>query len=177
MTSIHPPKFSFRLRHRLLVHPRSRVGRNLAQIRPNSLLGDVMSQGRKPELWFTSSFCCYSFESCCHGWRFFPLHRRPNPPFVWSPCFPRTVQPPLAASPCSRLSRPRSTISQSDFRQVIGSPLPCRLVGPYRLCLNLTASPLFPRNPSITNSSRKVAVGTTKKSVDTKSCTWFFRNV
>src|ERR1700726_3592083 len=30
----------------------------------------------------------------------------------WSPCRPRTIQLPLTASPCSRLSRPRSTISQ-----------------------------------------------------------------
>ena len=89
----------------------------------------------------TPSFRCYSFESCFHGWRFFPLHRRPNPPVEWSPCFPRTIQLPLAASPCSRLSRPQSTISQSDCRQVIRSSLLCGLVGPYKLHLNLTALP------------------------------------
>src|SRR5215472_2956796 len=71
-----------------------------------------MCQRREPELWFTTSSCCYSFESCFHGWRFFSLHRRPNPPFVWSPCFPRTIQLPLAASPCSRLSRPQSVGSE-----------------------------------------------------------------
>src|ERR1019366_7582797 len=35
-------------------------------------------------------------------------------PVEWSPCRPRTIQLPLTASPCSRLSRPRSTVSQSD---------------------------------------------------------------
>jgi hypothetical protein len=51
------------------------------------------------------------------------------------------IQLPLAASPCSRLSRPQSTISQSDFRQVIGSFSPYRLVRPYKLGLNLAALP------------------------------------
>jgi len=134
-------KALLRLRHRLTIHPGSRVCPNLTKILPNSLLGNVMDQRRKPKLWLTPSFCCYSFESCCHGWRFFSLHRRPNPPLVWSPCFCRTTHLPLAASPCSRLSRPQSTISQSDFRQVIGSSLPCWLVGPYKLRLNLTALP------------------------------------
>jgi hypothetical protein len=69
------------------------------------------------------------------------LHRRPNSPVVWSPCFPRTTHLPLAASPCSRLSRPPSTISQSDCRQVVRSPSPCQLVGPYKSSLNLTALP------------------------------------
>src|SRR3954447_6757156 len=62
-------------------------------------------------------------------------------PIAWSPCCPRTIQLPLAASPSGRLSRPRSTISQSDFRQVIGPSLPCRLVGSYKLYLNLTDLP------------------------------------
>src|SRR5712691_8316698 len=110
-----------RLRHGLSIHPRGRVGPDLTYILPNSSLGDVVGQCRKPELWFTPSFRCYSFESGCHGWRFFSLHRRPNPPFVWSPCFLRTIQLPLAASPRGRLSRPPSSISQSDFRQVIRS--------------------------------------------------------
>ena len=47
----------------------------------------------------------------------------------------------LAASPCSRLSRPQSTISQSDFRQAFGSSSPCWLVRPYKLRLNLTDLP------------------------------------
>ena len=100
-----------------------------------------MGQRRKPELWFTPSFPCYSFECRCHGWRFFSLHRRPNPPFEWSPCLLRTVQLLLTASPCSRLSRPQSTIGQSDFRQVIRSSLPYWLVGPYKLGLNPTDLP------------------------------------
>jgi hypothetical protein len=41
-------------------------------------------------------------------------------PFAWRPCCLRTIQRPLAASPCGRLSRPRSTISQSDCHRVIG---------------------------------------------------------
>src|SRR5215471_15603606 len=135
------PKALLRLRHRLSIHPGSRACPNLTEILPNPLLGKVMGQGRKPKLWLTPSFRCYSFESCCHGWRFFSLHRRPNPPLVWSPCFRRTTHLPLAASPCSRLSRPPSTVSQSDFCQIIRSPLPCRLVGPYKLRLNLTALP------------------------------------
>jgi len=53
----------------------------------------------------------------------------------------RTTQLPLAASPCSRLSRPPSTVSQSDFRQVFRSSSLCRLVRPYKLGLNLTALP------------------------------------
>jgi hypothetical protein len=40
-----------------------------------------------------------------------------------------------------RLSRPPSTISQSDCRQIVRSSLPYRLVGPYKLRLNLTALP------------------------------------
>ena len=135
------PKALLRLRHRLSIHPRSRACSDLTKILPDSPLGDVMGQGRKPKLWLTPSFRCYSFESCCHGWRFFSLHRRPIPPLVWSPCFRRTTHLPLAASPCSRLSRPQSNISQSDFRQVVRSSLPCRLVGPYKLRLNLTALP------------------------------------
>ena len=135
------PKALLRLGYVLAIHPRRRVFRYLLQIRPHSFPGDVMRQRSKPELWLTPSFRCYPFESCCHGWRFFSLHRRPNPPIGWSPCCPRTVQLPLAASPCGRLSRPRSTISQSDFRQVIGSFSPCRLVGPYKRRLNLTDLP------------------------------------
>src|SRR5215831_18241427 len=51
-------------------------------------------------------------------------------PVAWSPCFPRTIHLPLTASPCGRLSRPRSTISQYDFHSVVRPPSPCRLVGP-----------------------------------------------
>jgi len=100
-----------------------------------------MSQRRERKVWLTPSPRCYSFESRCHGGRFFSLHRRPYLPIGWSPCFPRTIQLPLAASPCGRLSRPRSTTSQSDFRQAIRSSSPCQLVGPYKRCLNLTDLP------------------------------------
>src|SRR5580704_15208764 len=100
-----------------------------------------MSQRRKPELRLAPSFDCYSFESCCHDWRFFSLHRRPYPLFESSSCFPRTIQLPLPASPCSRLSRPRSTIRQSDFRQAFGSSSLVQLVGPYKPRLSLTVLP------------------------------------
>jgi hypothetical protein len=60
---------------------------------------------------------------------------------VWSPCCPRTIHTTLAASPCARLSRARSTISQSDFRQTIGPSSLCSLVRPYKLRLSLTDLP------------------------------------
>jgi len=100
-----------------------------------------MRQGGETKFWLAPSPRCYSFEPGCHGWRFFSLHRRPYSPIAWSPCFPRTIRLPLAASPCSRLSRPQSNISQSDFRQVIRPSSPCQLVGPYKRCLNLTDLP------------------------------------
>jgi len=64
-------------------------------------------------------------------------------PVAWSPCRPRTIQPPLTASPCDRLSRSRSTISQSDFHPIIVPSLPYRLVGFYKLALEPGGSPLF----------------------------------
>ena len=159
------PEALFRLRYLLAIHPRRQVLRNLSQILPHSFPCDVMRQRSKPELWLTPSFRCYPFKSCCHGWRFFSLHRRPNPPVVWSPCCPRTVQLPLAASPCGRLSRPRSTTSQSDFRQVFGSSSPCRLVGPYKLRLNLTDFPC-----SHGNLRQHAGVRTPEASQDTRLC-------
>ena len=100
-----------------------------------------MGQRREPKVWLAPSLRCYSFESRYHGWRFFSLHRRPYFPIAWSPCSPRTIRLPLAASPCSRLSRLRSTVSQSDFRQVIRPSSLCQLVGPYKQRLNLTDLP------------------------------------
>jgi hypothetical protein len=47
-------------------------------------------------------------------------------------------------------TRPPRTISQSDFRQVVGPPLPCRLVGPNRLTPKPGGSPLFTLNPLVT---------------------------
>jgi hypothetical protein len=70
-------------------------------------------------------------------------------PVEWSPCCPRTIHLPLTASPCGRLSRPRSTISQSDFHSVVRPPSPCRLVGPYKLSFEPNGSPLFPLIPLV----------------------------
>src|SRR3954454_15451157 len=67
-------------------------------------------------------------------------------PFAWRPCCLRTIQRPLAASPCGRLSRPRSTISQSDCRRAFGPFSPFRLGGSYKLSLEPDSSPLFTRN-------------------------------
>ena len=134
-------KTLFRLRYGLSIHSGCGLGRNLSKTLPNPLLCDVMSQRREPEFRLTPSFDCYSLESRCHDWRFFSLHRRPNPPFGWSSCFPRTIQLPLPASPCSRLSRPRSTIRQSDFRQAFGASSLVQLVGPYKPGLSLTDLP------------------------------------
>jgi hypothetical protein len=70
-------------------------------------------------------------------------------PVGWSPCRPRTIQPPLTASPCSRLSRPRSTISQSDFHPIIRPSSPHRLVGSYKPALEPGGSPLFTLLPLV----------------------------
>src|SRR3954471_22649177 len=67
-------------------------------------------------------------------------------PFAWRPCCLRTIPRPLAASPCGRLSRPRSTISQSDCRRAFGPFSPFRLGGSYKLSLEPDGSPLFTRN-------------------------------
>src|SRR3954451_17944085 len=67
-------------------------------------------------------------------------------PFAWRPCCLRTIQRPLAASPCGRLSRPRSTTSQSDCRRAFGPFSPFRLGGSYKLSLEPDGSPLFTRN-------------------------------
>jgi hypothetical protein len=64
-------------------------------------------------------------------------------PVEWSPCCPRTIHLPLTASPCGRLSRPRSTISQYDSHSVVRPPSPWRLVGPYKLSFEPDGSPLF----------------------------------
>ena len=49
------------------------------------------------------------------------------------PSRPRTIQLPLTASPCGRLSRPPSNISQYDFHPVVRPFSPWRFVGPYNL--------------------------------------------
>src|SRR6202790_5665575 len=71
-------------------------------------------------------------------------------PVAWSPCRPRTIQLPLTASPCSRLSRPRSTISQSDFHPVIRPFSPLRLGRSYRTSSETHRSPLFALLPLVT---------------------------
>jgi hypothetical protein len=68
-------------------------------------------------------------------------------PVEWSPCCPRTIHLPLTASPCGRLSRPPSTISQYDFHSVVRPPSPCRLVGPYKLSFEPNGSPVFTLHP------------------------------
>ena len=129
------------LRNRLAVSAGGRFAGNPTKISPHPLPCHMMGQRAKAELWLTTSFRCYSFELCCHDWLIFSLHRRPYPPFEWSPCFLRTTLSTLTASPCSRLSRPRSTISQSDFRQTVGSSSRIALVGSYKVFLSLTDLP------------------------------------
>jgi len=70
-------------------------------------------------------------------------------PVEWSPCCPRTIHLPLTASPCGRLSRPPSTISQYDFHSVVRPPSPWRLVGPYKLSFEPDGSPLFTSTPLV----------------------------
>ena len=57
------------------------------------------------------------------------------------PMFPTKGSTSALRFPCSRLSRPRSTVGQSDCRQVFRSSSLCRLVRPYKPGLNLTALP------------------------------------
>src|SRR6516164_9831131 len=142
---LHPfPEGLLCISHGLAVHPWSRALRNLTQIRPYSFSCDVMGQGSEPQFWLTSCLRCYSFESCFHGWFIFSLHRSPDLSLDRAHVSPRTIHLLLTASPCSRLSRPRSTISQSDFHQAVGPSSPCQLVRSYRLSPEPDGSPLFP---------------------------------
>src|ERR1035438_5884533 len=59
------------------------------------------------------------------------------------------MQLPLTASPCSRLSRPPSTISQSDFHPVIRPFSPLRLGRSYKRALEPDGSPLFTLLPLV----------------------------
>src|ERR1700688_2541756 len=70
-------------------------------------------------------------------------------PVEWSPCRPRTIQLPLTASPCGRLSRPPSTISQYDLHSVVRPSSPWRLIGPYKLAFEPDGSPLFTLLPLV----------------------------
>src|SRR5580700_9152828 len=51
--------------------------------------------------------------------------------------------------PSGRLSRPRSTISQSDFHPIISPFSPHRLGRSYKLALEPDGSPLFPLTPLV----------------------------
>lgn len=62
---------------------------------------------------------------------------------------PKNISTTLTASPCGRLSSPRSTISQSDFHPTISPFSPHRLGRSYKLALEPDGSPLFTSNPSI----------------------------
>src|SRR6516165_3868362 len=108
-----------------------------------------MGQRGEAKIWLTPSFRCYLFKFRFHGQLIFSLHRRPCLPVEWSPCRPRTIQLPLTASPCGRLSRPRSTISQSDFHPIISPFSPHRLGRSYKLALEPDGSPLFPLTPLV----------------------------
>jgi hypothetical protein len=52
-------------------------------------------------------------------------------------------------SPCGRLSRPRSTISQYDFHSVARPSSPCQLVGPDKLSFEPNGSPVFTLIPLV----------------------------
>src|SRR4030095_557071 len=75
--------------------------------------------------------------------------KKSGSPVEWSPCCPRTIHLPLTASPCGRLSRPPSTISQYDFHSVVRPSSPWRLVGPYKLSFEPDGSPLFTSTPLV----------------------------
>src|SRR3984893_14836514 len=107
-----------------------------------------MGQRGKAKIWLTPSFRCYLFKFRFHGQLIFSLNRSLSP-VGWSPCRPRTIQLPLTASPCGRLSRPRSTISQSDFHPIISPFSPHRLCRSYKLALEPDGSPLFPLTPLV----------------------------
>lgn len=62
---------------------------------------------------------------------------------------PKNNSTTAAACPCSRLSRPRSTISQSDFHPVIRPFSPLRLGRSYRLAPEPDGSPLFTLLPLV----------------------------
>src|SRR5450759_4190707 len=71
---------------------------NLRKILQHSVTRDVMSQRGKSEFWFTSSFCCYLLKFRFHGQLDLLFESKAVSPVEWSPCCPRTIQPPLTAS-------------------------------------------------------------------------------
>jgi len=68
-------------------------------------------------------------------------------PVAWSHV--AQEQLPLTASPCGRLSRPRSTISHYGFHPVIRPFSPLRLGRSYKLVLEPDGSPLFTLLPLV----------------------------
>ena len=80
-----------------------------------------------------------------------------SPEAVARPRFPQNVAcgfpaPTLFGScftACGRLSRPRSTISQSDFHPIISPFSPHRLGRSFKLALEPDGSPLFPLTPLV----------------------------
>src|SRR6476646_2382728 len=99
-----------------------------------------MGQRGKAKIWLTPSFRCYLLKFRFHGQLIFSLHRRP--------CLPLNGAH-VAQEPCGRLSRPRSTISQSDFHPIISPFSPHWLGRSYKLALEPDGSPLFPLTPLV----------------------------
>lgn len=62
---------------------------------------------------------------------------------------PKNNSPTADRFPCGRLSRPQSTISQSDFHPIFGPSSPPRLVRSCKLALEPDGSPLFPLIPLV----------------------------
>ena len=131
-------------RYRLIITSRRRFARYSIKISPDPLPRNVMRQRGKPQLWFTPSSRCYSFESCFHGWRIFSLHRRPDLPLYgahvareqFNCCWPL---PHGAGSPDLRVLPASLTSARpSDRPRFVG------LSGPTSLRLNLTDLPCSP---------------------------------
>src|SRR5215472_11830987 len=107
-----------------------------------------MGQRGKAKIWLTPSFRCYLFKFRFHGQLIFSLHRRPCPPLNGAHVAQEQFNY-LTASLCGRLSRPRSTTSQSDFHLIISPFSPHRLGRSYKLALEPDGSPLFPLTPLV----------------------------
>jgi len=61
----------------------------------------LLGQRGETEFWFTSSFRCYLLKFRFHGQLDLLFESKAVSPVEWSPCCPRTIQPPLTASPCT----------------------------------------------------------------------------
>ena len=140
---IHPSKLFFASS---TVCPSTPAADRFGICATDSSAPDVMSQRREAEFRFASSFRCYLFKLRFHGQLIFSLNRRP--------CFPlngaHVAQEQFTcASPCGRLLRPPSTISQYDFHSIVRPSSPWRLVGPYKLSFEPDGSPLFTSKPLV----------------------------